>query len=89
MAMAITLESKANEIKRNIEDFVDKNYKATDIIHDETAAKCVELFRDAIRVIELYRFCTKAQGNVVDDLHGALKTLCSETERVLDNFKEI
>lgn len=89
MATTNTLESKAKEVKRNIEDFVNKNYKATDIIHDETAAKCIGLFGEAIRVIELYRLCTKAQGNVINDLHGALKTLCGETERVLDNFKEI
>ena len=89
MATTNTLESKAKEVKRDIEDFVNKNYKATDIIHDKTAAKCIELFREAIQVIELYRFCTKAQGNVVNDLHKALKTICSETERVLDNFKEI
>lgn len=89
MATTNTLESKANEVKRNIKDFVDKNYKTTDIMCDETVEKCIELFREAIQVIELYRSCTKAQGDIIDELHKALKTLCSETEKVLDNFKEI
>ena len=80
------LTNKTVEIKRGIEDFINENYKATDIVYDETAAKGITLFKDSMELIYLYCLYVKEQSDMLDAINSNLQTISERTNIILDNI---
>lgn len=80
------LTNKTVEIKRGIEDFINENCKATDIVYDKTAAKGIKLIIDSMELIDLYCLYVKEQSDMLDAINSNLQTINERTNIILDNI---